>query len=474
MRCQRGLTLVASLALLQGPAVVAQETWSRFRGPGGSGIAADMKPLPTRFGPDSQVVWKTELPFGRSSPVLTESEIYLTAQTGDQLTTFCLERDSGEVRWEESLQRTHEADMYAGNDSASSTPVTDGVNVYCFFHEFGLVSYDEEGEERWRQELGPFHSFYGVSASPVLAGNVVVMPCDQIGPSFVVGVHKDTGEELWRQDRRVAAESWATPIVRPVADDALEVLVFGTFQVDAYDAKTGQLHWQQKGLGFNPICSPVLHGNQLIVTASSHAEQPTPFATLLASDADGDGQLTKKELEGSPFDGHFGWIDPNQNGFAEKAEWDEIMKHSSTRDFGIVAVPLDAEAGPDGKRSESWRYKRNVASIGSPLVLDGVVYMIADGGILTLLDAQSGEVLARERIADSLGEVYPSPIAGDGKVFVAANAGTVSVLQAGRSFKLLASNDLGEDIRATPAISKGQLLVRTQSALYCFHGGADG
>lgn len=456
------------LVLLAQGVARAGESWSRFRGPNGSGVAPAATGLPVEFGPDSGVLWKSDLPFARSSPVLTEDLIFLTAQKGDELLTYGLERDGGGLRWRATLQRSRKPEMYQGTDSASSTAVTDGTNVYCFFHEFGLVSYDEEGAERWRLELGPYHSFYGVSASPVLAGDVLVMVCDQVGPSFVVGVDRNSGEELWRTDRLVVAESWATPVLHGAADGTQEVLVFGTFAVHAYDTATGAERWVREGLGYNPISSPVLAGDRLLVSAAPHGDGPMPFSQLLAGDKDNDGKLSREENRDTPFAEHFGWIDPDGDGFAEREEWDAIMQHASTRNFGTVSVDLAEEPGESAEEMASWRHKRNVPEISSPLVYDGVVYLVAHGGILTLLDADSGEVLARERIAGAPGEVFASPVAGDGKVYVASTPGTVAVLKAGRTYELLAINDLGEDIRATPAISDGCLYIRTATALYCF------
>ena len=140
--------------------------WPQFRGPNGSGIS-ETRGLPSEFGPHKNVVWKTALPAGHSSPVLTAENIFLTAFEGDQLLTFCLKRSTGEIIWRREAPRSRADKVDYRNTLASASPVTDGKQVYVFFPDFGLLAYDFEGTERWRLPLRPFNNIYGMGASPV-------------------------------------------------------------------------------------------------------------------------------------------------------------------------------------------------------------------------------------------------------------------------------------------------------------------
>lgn len=219
------------------------------------------------------------------------------------------------------------------------------------------------------------------------------------------------------------------------------------------------------GLGYSPVSSPLVQGNRLFVCTPHHAEQPMPdFASMRESlDKDEDGKLSKAEMVGSDFGEHFGWADADKDDQIDAEEWDFISKGMATRDFGLVAIDL-TEDGP----KEVWRYKKGLPSIATPLIYEGVLYLAKGSGILTTLDIATGEVLHRGRITGTDGEVHPSPVAADGKIFVTSNSGKIAVLQAGGEWEVLGINDLGEDIEATPAMDDGHIYVRTAEGIYCF------
>ena len=149
--------------------------------------------------------------------MLTEKAVFLTGADEKGLAVLCLERDSGAVRWERRLERAHTQEVYPANGSATPSPTTDGQNVYAFFPEFGLVSFDSAGKERWRLPLGPFVSFYGMAGSPILAGDTLVQLCDQQQGSFLIAVDAASGKQRWRTERTGLIESWTTPVLLPAA-----------------------------------------------------------------------------------------------------------------------------------------------------------------------------------------------------------------------------------------------------------------
>ena len=272
------LTLLATIVALSSSIAQAQE-WPRFRGPNGSGVATASDP-PINFGPGENVRWKAEVPFGASSPVLTEKAVVVVGSDAEFLLVMALDRETGEERWSRAIERERTVEVFPANDSASPSPVADGENVYVFFPEMGLISFDAEGEERWRHPLGPFINFYGMSSSPVLAGDVLVLLCDQQQGSFIIGIDAATGEQRWKTERPGIIECWTSPVVHPVAAPK-EVIIFGSYFVTSHSVATGEELWRMKGFGYTPVCSPVLSGDRLYVSVPNHAEAGLPdWATL--------------------------------------------------------------------------------------------------------------------------------------------------------------------------------------------------
>ena len=215
-------------------ATQTESTWSRFRGPNGTGIA-ETAGLPVEFGPEKNVVWKTGLPTGYSSPVLSNEHIFLTAFEEESLLTYCLDRGTGEVVWRRSIARTRSARLDPRNNPASPTPAVDADTVVVFFEDFGMVAYDHAGDEQWRLPLGPFNNEYGMGASPILVGDKVFLACDQSTDSFLIAVSKTDGETVWKVDRPQATSGHCTPIVYQPDSGAPQLILPGSFFLDAYD-----------------------------------------------------------------------------------------------------------------------------------------------------------------------------------------------------------------------------------------------
>src|SRR6266566_6626331 len=251
------LILAALLLVSFSPAADAPdaEGWSRFRGPNGSGVSATTH-LPSEFGPEKNVVWKTALPFGHSSPALTRERIFLTAARDAHLVTICLDRRTGRILWEREAPRPRTEKLDSRNGPAGPTPATDGTNVYVFFSDFGLLSYDIDGRERWRVPLGPFNNLYGMGASPVLVGDVVVLACDQNTDSFIVAIGQQDGRIRWKTARPEAHSGHSTPIVFKPADAPTQVIVPGSFLLTAYSTETGEKIWWVGGLSFELKSTP--------------------------------------------------------------------------------------------------------------------------------------------------------------------------------------------------------------------------
>jgi len=217
--------------------------WAQFRGPNSSGLAEDCHGLATEFGPTKNLIWKTELPPGHSSPVLTSEAIFLTAFHGEKLYVLGIERRTGKILWQREVPKNRSEELHKANSPASPSPVTDGKNVYAFFTDFGLIAFSTEGKELWRLPLGPFNNPMGLGASPILVDDKVVMNCDQESGSFLLAIDKDTGKVCWRVERPEFSRGFATPILYQPLSGVRQILVSGSFQLTAYAVESGKELW---------------------------------------------------------------------------------------------------------------------------------------------------------------------------------------------------------------------------------------
>ena len=447
-------------------AIKGTDEWLQFRGPNGTGVAEGF-PLPAEFSSTKSLVWKVPVPFARSSPVVTTDRIFLTASEGDKLITLALDRKTGKVLWRRDVVRARHMPIYKANDAASPTPVSDGRNVFVFFAELGLISYGPDGKERWRVPLGPFNSFYGMGGSPVLAGNTLVMVCDQRTDSFIIAVDARNGKELWKKSRS-NFEGYSTPAIYKPKDGPPQVIVLGSNTVDAYSLDQGERLWWVTRIGAYPKGVPVLGTDMVYVTADG-GDEPflPPFDESLKADTNKDQRLQREELKShaEAYD-HFGWLDGNNDGYIERAEYD-FVRNSTISGHGLTAVRPTGR-GDLTASNVVWRVQKSYPSIPAPLIYRGVMYLMKEGGIVSSLDPASGQVLKQGRTPDALEEYYASPVAADGKIFLASASGKVTVLKAGAQWEILATNDLDEEIWATPAIAGSNLYIRTRNALYSF------
>jgi outer membrane protein assembly factor BamB len=445
--------------------LAAAQQWPRFRGPNGSGVS-DSTGLPAEFGPFKNLAWKSTVSFGRSSPIISGDRIFLTASDGDKLLTLALDRKTGRELWRRQIVRTRVTSKLKANDPASPSPTADSKAVYAFFADFGLVSYDFNGKERWRMPLGPFDTFYGLGASPVLAGDQLLLVCDTREKSFLLAVDTASGRTRWRVERTENhGEGYTSPTV--FGD---QVVILGPHRVDSYALANGEHLWWQRGMASFPIPSPQVHKDTLIITTFGNdgSEAAPSFNDMLKKlDKDGDGRISEAEAKADADIGEFfGGLDRNKDGYLDRAEWDEIQKDSQG-DYGLIAIRPQGR-GDLSSNGYLWRESKHFPNMSTPVVYQGILYFVKAGGILASLDPQTGKTLKVERAKEALDEHFASPVAADGKVYFLNVAGKVIVLKAGAQWEILAVNDLAEESYATPAIAEGRIYVRTKSALYAF------
>ena len=480
MRLSPALFAVAcTVAVVHG-----SEDWTRFRGPNGLGVS-DAKGVPVQFGPEKNVVWKTPLPPGHSSPVFTATHIFVTAHTPEKetykLLVIALDRKSGKPVWQKEVPRRHPGRREMVNGPASPSPVTDGRNVYAFFQEFGLIAFSVDGQERWRMPLGPFTMFYGFGASPILVDGTLILPVDQDQTAYMLAVDAASGRERWRVNRPHVISGYSTPtIYRPAAGPA-QVIVPESFQLTAYSVATGEKVWWVRGLACEMKSVATTDGQTLYINGWGFSQNqpgrqiPTvSFAEgLKLYDANGDGLVGRDEINGSgPMDRMlrpevgYDAFDGNRDGKLTAQEWD-VFRAMLAAENGLLAIRM----GGKGDMTDSairWKYTRPVPQVPSTLLYQGVLFMVNDSGILISFDPTTGNVVKQGRLQGAIDKYFASPVGADGKVWLVSQDGTVSVVTAKGEWETLSVNMLDDEVFATPVPADGQLFVRTRSALYAF------
>lgn len=449
--------------------------WSRFRGPNGTGVA-ETSGLPAEFAPDKNVVWKTALPMGKSSPALAADRIFLTAHENEKLYTVCLDRESGKILWRRAAPGRRLEKKHRLNDEASSSPVTDGENVYAFFGGYGLLSYGPDGNERWRKPMGPFTNFHGMGASPVLAGGKLLMVVDQDIDAYIIAVNTADGSVAWRTDRPDMVHSFSTPVVHRREDGRTELIVPGSYQMVSYDVANGDEIWRIKGLTYQVKSVPVIEDGILYFNGWAPGGEPAvrlvlpDFPEMLSRfDTDNDKRLSKAEIPKEWHPGNWAMQDLNKDTVFDARDW-KYYQSRRTSTNATMAVRLGGQ-GDITDTHVLWRYRKTLPDVPSVLLYQGVLYTVKKGGIAMTLDPKTGRVLKVGRLMGALDDYYASPVAGDGKVYLASMLGKITVLKPGGQWEVLSTSDLGEDVFATPAIADGRMYVRTSKNLYCFAGG---
>jgi outer membrane protein assembly factor BamB len=406
--------------------------WPQFRGPDAAGIADGSAPV--QFGPDQKVLWKTPVGSGVSSPVVWEGRIFLTEfdRAAKELATVCIDRHTGKVLWRRTVAAGEIEKVHEISNPAGSTPATDGERVYVYFGSYGLLSYDLSGKLVWEQRLGPAENPYGASASPIVAGELVVFN-HQGRNAYLLAVNRRDGRTVWKTDRSQFQYGWSTP-VRWRHDGTDEIVVLGgdfkpNQRLMAYNLADGAERWWIAGL---PPCgksTPVIGGGMLFFAAPDIILEPVA-------------------VKRNP----------------ERAE--QIYANNSSR---VVAV----RPGGKGEVNETkiaWSEHRGVPGVPSPLYYKGRIYTFLNGGIVFCRMADSGKLVYSGRLG-AMGDYYASPVAAADKIYIASAEGEVVVLNAGDELTVLARNKFDGGIMATPAVVDGKIYVRTDTHVYALGEG---
>ena len=438
----RGLagSLVLGLVALGG--VAHAEDWPHWRGPDGRRISSE-RGLPTTWDRDSGVAWRTPLRgLGVSSPIVSGDRVFLTAPLGrgplrrgdhptlgrggaespdderplggrrvdggDNGVVFLIsafDRVDGRVVWEYELPAEGDfPQAHQKHNMASPSAASDGEQVYAWFATGQLVALNMTGELIWHRQLGrdygPYEIVWGHSSSPVLYDDVIILQCDHESGAYLLALDRRTGAERWKADRGPALRSYSTPLV--VTGPAGDELVVNSYAgLDGYAPATGEWLWHAEGHNEYPVAAATYDDDGMVYTARGHRAGP-----YLAIRPGGRGVVDETHV--------------------------------------------------------AWRVPTGAPYVSSILYYEGLIYMANDGGIVTVVDAGTGDRVWQDRV----GGIYSaSPLAGDGKVYLFSETGETVVLEAGREPRVLERNDLGERVVSSPAVSDGRIFIRTDQAL---------
>ncbi len=427
--------LISSVVILTTTAGAAN--WPQWRGPNGSGVSTE-KNLPAEWNPNKNIKWKTPIAGrGHSSPVVWENKIFLTTAIegdvvagakavthivdggqvflhpdsigADRKHTFkviCLNSDTGKVLWEQTaFEGTPYDNRHRKSSYAASTPATDGKSVFAFFGTEGLFAYDMNGKLAWKADLGKLGTIgMGTGTSPILYENLIIVQCDEEnGEASFIVALDKKTGKEVWRTPRKVQASWATPILVAVAKRT-ELIASGNEMVIAYDPATGKELWRHKGVDSNAIPSPVANQQMVFISA----------------------------------------------GFPEKV---------------VMAINLGASG--DLGESVVWKYAKGTAYVPSPILYGEFLYLTTDRGILTCLDAKTGEVKYEGGRIPIPATFTASPIAFEGKILLTSEDGDTFVIKAGPKHEILGTNSVGEPVYASPAVADGKIFIRGEKNIYC-------
>jgi outer membrane protein assembly factor BamB len=404
------------------------EFWPQWRGPLATGAAPKADP-PVTWSQTNNVKWKVSVPgFGTSTPIVWGDQLFIqtaiptgktppvdTNAPGAKATEIqrfellCYQRSDGKLLWQKPLREEapHES-HHKDHGFASASPVTDGLVVLAYFGSRGLHCLDMNGNLKWSKDLGRMktRNAFGEGASPALNGNIVVVNWDdETENDFIVAFDKRTGKELWRTPRKEDT-GWATPLIVEFQGKR-QVIVNATGKVRGYDLETGKDLWQCGGQTANAIPSPVASSDTVYVT-------------------------------------------------------------SGFRGSAVFAIALGKTGDLAGTDAIRWSRTKNTPYVPSPLFVENLLYLVTgNNGVLTCLDAKTGEPRFEGQELENIPGIYASPVASKGRIYVLGRNGLCLVLKQGPSLQILARNDIGEKTDASLALAGNDLFIRTHQSLFC-------
>ena len=474
-KCRRSILSVAfSAATVLVSAADPTADLQYFRSDGG--VTRSTQPLPENLDAAEALRWRVPLDSGHSTPILHAGRIYCTTWRAEskELATVALDQATGKVLWRNPITPQRVEQVNPSGNPATATVACDGHRIFAYFGSVGMFCYDLDGHKLWEQRLGPFQDEYGAASSPILFDGRVILNEDHDADSFLLAMDSATGRTVWKVSRPDAVRSYSTPAIW-MQDGRPEILVPGALQLAAYDPSNGERLWWINGLARIVIPTPVTSGPMIYMASWSPGGDTGKRVTFLSWtnalakwDSNSDGRLAKSEIDDSQVLDRFYRMDLDKDGLLNQPEWERQAAVFSKAQNAVLALKPDGRGElPDNM--VLWKHTRGVPYVATPVLDHGMLWMVKDGGIVTKLDAATGKLLQEERLP-AVGNYYASPVASDGKVYFAGEAGTVSVVASETDWRVISSRDFHEKIYATPALANGRIYVRTEQSLFCFEG----
>ncbi len=405
-----------------GSSVLLADNWPQWRGPNGDGTTSE-RGLPTRWSKTENVVWRLPLPGpSGATPAIWGEHIFLTSlRPKADYVLLCVSR-SGDIRWTRKLSTAEEAPKEGEGNASAPSPTTDGKHVWAFTGLGDLVCYDLQGTLVWQKNLqreyGEFDYWFGMSTTPLVHGDDVYQMVLQMKDPYIIAFDKLSGKERWKHTRESNSEhesrhSYASPILYEGKRTLL--LIHGGDHLTAHTLDSGAEVWRLGSL--------------------NDKSEYNRFLRFVASPVAQSG----------------------------------LVVVPTAKNYPILAV-RPGGTGNVTKTHTAWRRPRGTSDVATPTMKDGLVYMLRENGVLICIDTKTGKDVYEERVHK--GDQRSSPVWADGKLFCAAKNGVVHVVKPGRKFEVIASNDMQEQILATPAIAGGRIYLRTFNALYAIEATA--
>jgi len=385
------------------------EDWPQWRGPRLDGRSTEAA-FPTTWSKSDNVVWRTELPGkGHASPVIFSGKLFAVAAVPDtqERLLLCLDRTTGRKLWQQTVVKSPMERLHRENSHASSTPACDGERVFCTFldgREVVVAAYDLNGKQLWLKRPGIFSSVHGFCSSPIPYQDKVIVNCDHDGNGYIVALARTDGRQLWRIERPNKTRSYCAPIIREAAG-RMQMVLSGSKCIASYDPDTGELLWIIDGPTDQFVASPVYSEK----TGLFYVTGGFPDHHIMAIRPNGNGNVT---------DTHIAWHHHNA--------------------AGVSYVP-------------------------SPIIEDDWFLFTDDRGFAHAFDSKTGDIVWNERF----GRSHASIVSAAGLLYFLNDNGVCRVVKPADKFAVIATNDLGEPTYASPALSNGQIFLRTDKALYC-------
>lgn len=416
-------SFTAALLLLAAAPFVSAENWPGWRGPRGDGTSLE-RDIPVKWSATENIAWKTEIPgLGHASPIVWEDRVFTVTcvpETEERL-LICFDRKSGKILWQKAVLRTPLEKKHKLNSHASSTPATDGKLVYVAFldvQEMAVAAYDFNGKQQWFVRPGKFKSVHGFCSSPVLWKDKVIVNGDHDGDSWIAALDKKTGKTIWKEPRQNHTRSYCVPAIFQLSDRN-QMVLSGDKSVASYDPDTGKQHWY-------------LHGPTEQYVASLVYNKQADLLFMTAG-------FPQHHLLG--------------------------LRHTGKGDLGDIYHQAEVK-----HPQVAWHHSKAsmVSYVPSPISEGEYFLVVSDPGFANCLRAKDGELLWQEKF----GSHHASLTSAGGLVYFISDEGVTTIVKPGKTLEVVAKNELGEGVFASPAISNGQVLIRANKSLYCIGGKA--